>query len=210
VAQAPFIALREEKPMRASRTLLPLILLALALLAACSTSSTSSTSGGGNSNTPAAGGTNTPAGATATATKAPITNLSDYCNLVSLAEVSQATGLSITMVTPIADSARQEVICGYAASVANSTGAVITYLVPSSAGQAQTIFSGLKQQAQSRGATVNVVAGIGDMAFSTQQSGVASIVAIKGSVVFLVGGTTAHSLPLALDTTLAQLVASKL
>jgi hypothetical protein len=198
--------------MRTSRTvhtLLPFTVLALAIvpLAACSTSGTGS---GGPSNTPAPGATNTPAGATATATTRAVTNLSDYCNLVSPAEVAQDTGLSITMVTPVADSPRQEVNCGYAASVANSVGAVITYLVPSSAGQAQTIFSGLKQQAQSKGATVNDVSGIGDKAFSAVQNGVASVIAIKGAVVFLISGTTPHPLSLAIDTVLAQLVASKL
>jgi hypothetical protein len=180
-----------------------LALLGTLALVACSTTGAATTSTGGGTSTVAAG--------TATSSsKALPTNLTDYCNLVSLVEVSQATGLTITQVTPIPNQARQEIICGYAASVATSTGAVIIFIVSPNAGQAQTVYAALKQQAQSKGATVAVLNGIDDQAFSTSQNGVDSVVALKGTVVFLVSGTTPHPLPLAVDKSLAQLVASKL
>jgi hypothetical protein len=177
------------------------VLLPLTLAVVACAPSTSSASG-----TPAA---TAPSASTATA-KPALTNLTDYCSLVSQAEVSQTTGLTITQMTSIPDTARQVVICGYVASASASTGAVITYTGSPSATQAQTRFAAGKQQAQSRGATVATVSGVGDQAFSTSQNGVDSIVALKGTVVFLVSGTTPHPLPLAVDTSLAQLVASKL
>ena len=152
--------------MRYLRTSLALALIVTTVLtlAACGTSGAST----------ANGGTSTTSGGTATfvATKPPLSNLSDYCNLVSLAEVSQATGLTITQMTPIANQARREVLCGYVADAHTSTGAVVTFFVSSDSGAAQTIYNTLKQQAQGRGATVAGVSGIGDMAFSATQNGV--------------------------------------
>lgn len=193
--------------MRNLRTslLIALPVIAILALAACGTSGTigASTANGGTSTT--SGGT-----ATSAATKPPLSNLSDYCNLVSLADVSQATGLTITQMTPIANQARQEVLCGYVADAHASTGAVVTFFVSSDSGAAQTIYNTLKQQAQGRGATVADVSGIGDMAFSAMQNGVDSVEVLKDSVVFATSGTTPHPLPLNVDTALARLIVSKL
>jgi hypothetical protein len=175
-------------------------ILLVVFLAGCGSSSTGS--GSTPSANPTLGSTPTP--------KPALTKLTDYCTLVSLAEVSQVTGLTITQVTPIPNEARQQVVCGYVANVATSTGAVIIFFVSPTAGQAQTILAALKQQAQSRGATVADLSGIGDQAFSATQNGVESVEALKGAVVFTVSGTTPHPLPLAVDKPLAQLVASRL
>jgi hypothetical protein len=183
------------------------LLIVPAILAGCDTSTTGSTSTGTTpTSTTSTGSTPTP---TPTTHSRP-TTLADYCTLVSLAEVSQASGLTITQVTPVANESQHEVVCGYVASVAGSTGAVIIFLAPPTAGQAQMAYAALKQQAQSKGATVGDVAGIGDQAFSTQQNGANAVIVLKGSVAFAVSGTTPHPLPLAACQQLAQLVASKL
>lgn len=188
-----------------SRFTLPVLVgtLVVLVLAGCASSSTSS-----SSSTPTA---SPPPGSTPTsAAKPPLTTLADYCNLVSLAEVSQITGLTITQLTPIPNPARQEIVCGYAANIATSMGVAIIFFVAPNAGQAQTIFAALKQQAQSKGAAVAALSGIGDQAVSITQNGVADVEVLKGSVVFTVSGTTPHPLPLTVDTPLAQLVASRL
>lgn len=196
-----------RQPLRYYFTLPVLASLMLVLLfAGCASSTTSSSS-------PTSGSSpqeTTPTQSAAPATHPPLTNLTDYCNLVSLTEVSQITGLTITKLTTIPDQTQQKVVCGYAANIAASTGAVIAFLVPSDAGQAQTAFNTLKQQAQSGGATVADLSGIGDMAFSTTQKGVDGVTVLKGTVVFLVSGTTPHPLPLTVEHPLAQLVASRL
>jgi len=181
-------------------------IMLLLLFAGCANSTTSSSSPPSGSSPQGS----TPTQSATQATNPPLTNLSDYCNLVSLAEVSQITGLAITKLTTIPDQAQHKVVCGYAADISASTGAVIAFLVPPDAAQAQAAFNAVKQQAQSGGATVADLSGIGDMAFSTTQKGVDGVVVLKGSVVILVSGTTPHPLPLTVDKPLAQLVASKL
>jgi hypothetical protein len=176
-------------------------LLAL-VLAGCSNATTTSSSGT----------TSTSPTAPSTATAKPaLTNLSDYCNLVTPAEVAHATGLSVMLTTPgVANDERHEVVCGYAQDTTSSVGAVIIYIISPTAAQAQSTFAALKQQAQSRGATVAPVSGIGDQAFSTVQNGANGVEAVKGAVVFLASGTTPHPISLAAATALARLVASKL
>ena len=189
---------------------IPLSLVSIMLLlvfAGCAGTTTTTSSSSPSGSSPQA---NAPTQTASQPTNSPLTNLSDYCNLVSLAEVSQITGLTITKVTTIPDQAQHKVVCGYVTDIATSTGAVISFLVPSDAGQAHSAFNALKQQAQSGGATVAALSGIGDMAFSTVQNGVDGVAVLKGSVVFLVSGTTPHPLPLTVDQSLAQLVASKL
>jgi hypothetical protein len=190
-------------------SLILVVLVAVPMIfAGCGASTTSS--GSSTSTTPTSSSSTASTSTPMPTAHSQPTTLADYCKLVTLAEVSQITGLTITQVTPVPNQARQEVICGYVASAAASTGAVIIFLVPPSAAQAQTIYTALKQQAQSKGATVGGLSGIGDQAFSTQQSGANGVVVLKGSVAYLVSGTTPHPLPLAMCKQLAQLVASRL
>jgi hypothetical protein len=143
-------------------------------------------------------------------TKPALANLSDYCNLVSLSEVSKITGLAITHLTPDTNPSHGEVICGYAANINMSTGAVVIFVISPDSGKAGNIFNAFKQQAQSKGAAVANLSGIGDSACTIVQNNTASVGVLKGSVVFFTSGTTPHPLPLSVDQPLAQLVASKL
>jgi hypothetical protein len=91
-----------------------------------------------------------------------------------------------------------------------STGAVIIFVVSPGTSTAQGVFNAYRQQATTGGATVAGLSGIGDSALTIVQKNVASVLVLKGSVVFFTSGTTPHPLPLTVDQRLAQLVASRL
>jgi hypothetical protein len=190
------------RPSFTRRFAFPFLAVAILLLAGCA-------SFGSTSGSPPQSGTAAQI-PTAQSTKPTLTNLTDYCHLVSLAEVSQITNLTITQLTPLPNSSRQRILCGYLADAAASAGAVIVFYVLSDAGQAQTTFGQLKKQAQSGGATTINLSGIGESAFTTQQNGANGVVVLKGQVVFQTSGTTPHPLPLAVCQQLARLVVSRL